>query len=504
MQTAGRDRIGLFRITQEDRGKLERILFRRYPNREWGTFFRFGYRVTSWGLHIAFVDAIAPRPGDLKRNSAIVEFDPHYILRAQVALDETDLGIGVVHSHPQGWGTTPSSLDKDMDGSFSREFAMYGGGRPYISLRMARTRNGRVVFSGDYWLNGERISVGEILTIGGAITREAAEFASIGVHGKNKLDDTRVRVSELLGVEKTARLKYSSVAIVGCSGTGSPAGHVLARAGVGRSVFVDPKPFVPSNHERFHASTWRDLENGEPKVDLIRRMVLDINPSIEVITIRGNVLDDAVLDELLRCDIVLGCTDTMHSRAALSDYATHYLLPCIDGAVLMRATEGRLTAQVGEFSRYSADEPCAWCLGRIDQKRLSYELMSEEEREHRMRAAAEAIERGIDDEQYWGGEPPAELTVGYMTTVVGAMQAGYAQGWITGAAQMPHQRFQFDLGMPLLGVVSAEKSRKPECSCNRTKGWSDQAGADRSVTNLLIGSKRIAVADARSTTVRRR
>ena len=138
--------------------------------------------------------------------------------------------------------------------------------------------------------------------------------------------------------------------------------------------------------------------------------------------------------------------------------------------------------QVGEIARYSPDEPCPWCLGRINQKALAYELMTEEERKQRASAAADAVRRGIDGEQYWGNAPPQELTVGYMTSVVGAMQAGYAETWITGAALMPHQRFQFDLGMPLLGVVPDEKRRRPECSCNRTKGWADQARYERSVT----------------------
>ncbi len=157
-------------------------------------------------------------------------------------------------------------------------------------------------------------------------------------------------------------------------------------------------------------------------------------------------------------------------------------LPCIDAAVLMRAKNGKLVEQVGEIARYSADEPCPWCLGRINQKALAYELMSEVEREQRAGAAAEAVKNGIDGAQYWGDAPPKELTAGYMTTVVGAMQAGYAEAWITGAGSLPHKRFQFDLGMPLLGVVPDEKRRKPECSCNRTKGWADQARIERSVT----------------------
>src|SRR5260370_42255178 len=94
----------------------------------------------------------------------------------------------------------------------------------------------------------------------------------------------------------------------------------------------------------------------------------------------------------------------------------------------MRAKDGKLTEQVAELARYSPDEPCPWCLGRINQRALSYELMTEAEREQRARAAAAAIRRGIDGTQYWGDKPPRELTVGYMNTAGGAIQVGLSKG----------------------------------------------------------------------------
>ncbi len=481
MKTKHHRRVCLFRITARDRKKLEALVFKRYPHREWGSFFRFGYRITSWGLHISFVDAIEPEPGELKRESGIVEFEAMYILRAQLALTETKLGIGVIHSHPQGCGTFASSLDDDMDAYFSREFSVYGEGRPYVSLRVARDDEGIFSFTGEAWLKGEQVTVTEWFTVGEELQREQAEQA-FGIGSETDAADERMaRFTELIG-ERAERIRNSSVGVIGCSGLGSPAVHVLVRAGVRRFVLVDPERFAPSNHERMHGSTWRDLETKPLKVEILRRLILDIEPTAEVVTIRGNVLDGVVLDELLRCDLVLGCTDSQHSRAALGEYASHYLLPCIDAAVLMRAKNGKLTEQVGELARYTADEPCPWCLGRIYQKALAYELMTDEEREQRALAAAEAMQRGVDGAQYWGDKPPRELTVGYMTTAVGAMQAGYAEGWLSGASQMPHQRFQFDFGMPSLGVVPVEKERSLECSCNRTKGWNDQACDERSVT----------------------
>lgn len=469
----------LFRITAADRKNLEALVFKRYPHREWGCFFRFGYRTTSWGIHVSFVDALEPQPGELKKDSGIVEFDARYILRAQFSLAHTELGIGVIHSHPQGCSTCASPLDEDMDAYFAREFADYGKGRPYASLRVSRALNGEFEFNGEAWVHGEQFPVTDLLTIGRELQRDTA--GSRVKHEQPVTDERTARLRELLGT-RAGRLVNSTVAVIGCSGLGSPAAHVLVRAGVRRFVLTDPDFFTPSNHERMHVSTWRDLEAQPLKIEILRRLILDVEPSAQVTIIRGNVLDSAVLDELLRCDLVLGCTDTQHSRAALGDYANHYLLPCIDAAVLMRARDGKLTEQVGELARYAPEEACPWCLGRINQKSLAYELMTEEEREQRAFAAAAAVRCGIDGEQYWGDRPHRELTVGYMTTAVGAMQAGYAEGWLSGASSMPHQRFQFDLGMPFLGVVPDPKSRRSECSCNWTKGWGDQARADRSVT----------------------
>ena len=68
----GTQKYCIFRIQKQDREKLERLLFLRYPAREWGTFFRFGFRRTSWGLAACFVGVERPLPGD-QLNPALTE-----------------------------------------------------------------------------------------------------------------------------------------------------------------------------------------------------------------------------------------------------------------------------------------------------------------------------------------------------------------------------------------------------------------------------------------------
>jgi hypothetical protein len=189
-----------------------------------------------------------------------------------------------------------------------------------------------------------------------------------------------------------------------------------------------------------------------------------------------------VVDELGDCDLVLNCTDTEHSRAALGDLANHYLIPFLDVAVLMEGAKGKLSAQLVELSQYFPGLPCAYCDGRINQHRLTYELLSEEERYQKRAAAEAAISQGIDANQYWGGEPAQVLTVGHLTTTAGSLLAGYAIGYLTGTSRPPATRFQIDLSAAGFGYVEAHRKASPSCSCGQAVGASDQARAYRSIS----------------------
>ena len=482
-------REALWRITEADREKLFRLLFHRYPNSEWGTFFRFGYRRTRWGILVTWVDVLKPEAGDLDRNSPLVEFRPAYIRRALTALDSDELGIGVIHSHPQDCAPFPSLADDDMDSYFAEEFERFGNGRPYASLIVARDADRKLSFSGRVFDRGDWLPVNNCLVSGERLLREnaarqisyrAAEDRKSTVH-----EATQERLTQLLGTDATQRLRNAVVGVVGCSGTGSPAIHLLARAEIGELVIVDPGQFKPSNHQRNHASRHADLSvNPAPtKVALAARLVREISPATKVTGFVGDLLDEVVLDELVRCDLILGCTDSNYARAALGDIASHYIVPVLDLAVQMRAENGILREQIGEIARYAPGLPCPWCRGRVSVEGIRYETATAAERQFRAEAAAAAEQRGVDGAQYWGGTPPPELTVGYLTTVVGAMGAGYTQNLLLGSGKLPHNRFQFDLGFSSLGVVADERPQSADCACQRSVGRSEQARADRSVSH---------------------
>lgn len=465
------------RTTAEQQRKLERLLYRRYPREEWGTFFRFGYRSTSWGLVTCFVDLLPPEQGDFDPKSPLVEFSPSYINRALNTFDAGDFGIGFIHSHPQGCMPSPSRSDDDMDSYFASEFEKFSNGRPFVSLIASRDANHRRTFSGRCFHRGQWLPVTDWLTCGSdALRRERSLLApSAPTDELTELE----RVTQLLGEATAPRLRNAIVAIVGCSGLGTPAGHVLARSGISEFVLVDVGFFKKSNHERNHASRASDLNHSDlPKVELLKRLIQEIRPSTKVTCLQADVLDDEVLDQLVRCDLILSCTDSYYARAALGDIATHFSVPVLDLAVQMGSQDGALTVQTGEVARYMPGLPCPWCRNRVNAVQIRAETASHEERTQARVAAQQAIDRGEDGAPYWIGDHPQELTVGYMTSVVGALGAGYAHNWITGAATMPHNRMQFDIGKTGFAFVDDDE-RQPiaDCSCTKCVGFADQGRA---------------------------
>ena len=82
------------RLRASDCQQLQKHLFQRYPLRECGTFFRFGWRRTSWGIALTYVDGMWPLPGDMDRQTNLATFKDTYIRRAFRA-GKARMGVGL-------------------------------------------------------------------------------------------------------------------------------------------------------------------------------------------------------------------------------------------------------------------------------------------------------------------------------------------------------------------------------------------------------------------------
>lgn len=458
----------LFRAADPELREMLDVAFSRYPDNEWAMFIRCGWRATGDSLVITLASVDAPTGRDLDASVGHVAFQEPYTLRMALAAEQHTLAVGVVHSHPAGYYPQPSTIDDDMDTYYAEYFADFAPGRPYISLIVAQ-RGEELVLSGRVHWQGRWHHVGRAILACQPVSTWA------GGHRPRTRSTPRQRTARLsaaFGDVADARLSAATVAVIGAGGTGSAAIETLARAGIGRLVIVDPDIIEITNLERLHGSTENDVLRKRFKVDVAARHVRSIASDCEVRGVIGRLPQAEVLDAVLEADVALGCTDSQHSRLALSDIALRFLVPAIDCGVSLEGRSGVITGQVAQFTRFLPADACALCRRMIVQRRLDQELMSPADRRLRQHDAQAALAKGKEN-PYWQAEPQIN-TVGYLTTMAGAMAAGYAIGWITGRFEPPFGKLQMNLVAPLLEVLESDYSPRPECSCRMVRGWADQ------------------------------
>ena len=475
-QTPQKKRL-ILRVAAPEFEELQNLVFQRYPDFEWATFGRFGWRDTGDSLVITLASIDAPKNNDLDENVGHVAFDEQYTLRVALAAEKHVLAVGVIHSHPENCMPRPSVVDDDMDGYYSQYFSNFAPNRPYVSLILSIIEK-RLVISGRVFWDGEWLTLDHIAA-------EQIFLENWHVRTNLRLSSQKVdraaRFVSAFGEQALSRLQNSCVAIIGAGGTGSTAIETLARAGIGRLVIVDPDVVEHSNLERIHGSIPKHAKKEIPKAVVARELVHQIDPTIEVKALQGRLHQSDVIDMVVSSDIALGCTDQQHSRLALSDLVFRYLVPAIDCGVVLEGEDGRISGQIGQFVRLLAADPCVLCRNMIDPRRVAQELMSSDERARHIAAAKEAQIRHENPDSYWLNERQIN-TVGYLTTAVGSMLAGYAIGLLTGRFAPPFERLQMNFVAPFLDVTDLPQKQRSECACVKFRGWADQANADALVS----------------------
>jgi molybdopterin/thiamine biosynthesis adenylyltransferase len=104
-----------------------------------------------------------------------------------------------------------------------------------------------------------------------------------------------------------ARLRTAGAAIAGCGGVGGAYAVTLARIGVGRFHLADFDVFEAANFNRQHGATLASL--GRPKTEVLREIILSINPEAQVTLFPTGVTADSVAPFLTGADVVLDGLD---------------------------------------------------------------------------------------------------------------------------------------------------------------------------------------------------
>jgi adenylyltransferase/sulfurtransferase len=155
-----------------------------------------------------------------------------------------------------------------------------------------------------------------------------------------------------LGPAGQAKLRASSVLIIGAGGLGSPAALYLAAAGIGTLGLVDFDRVDATNLHR--QILYGTSSIGRPKLDAARERLHDLNDEVRVITHDARLSSENALEILRDYDVILDGTDNFATRYLVNDACKLLGKPNVYGSVF------RFEGQVSVFS--TREGPCYRCL----------------------------------------------------------------------------------------------------------------------------------------------
>ncbi len=130
------------------------------------------------------------------------------------------------------------------------------------------------------------------------------------------MDNRFHRTGLLIGEKAVEKLKNSHVAVFGMGGVGSYAVEGLARAGVGHLTIMDFDSVGISNINRQNIALSETV--GMPKVDVMEKRILSINPECKVTKIHDFFCEDNS-DQILnqKFDAVVDAIDSFNPKIRL-------------------------------------------------------------------------------------------------------------------------------------------------------------------------------------------
>lgn len=282
--------------------------------------------------HCLTVRSIVPIPYDecKERTPDRVTWSTQRLIPLLEEAGRRDLAILKIHSHPGGYPQFSSVDDESDTDLFNSVFGWTDSEFPHASAVMLP--DGRL-FGRAILRDGSFQPLDSILVPGDDIHFWTSEYGGT-------VPAFAQRHAQLFGSGTTRRLREIAVAVVGCSGTGSPVIEQLARLGVGRLVLVDPDHVEEKNLNRILNARREDAYLKRPKVEVMARAVASMGFATEVEIIQEDSATPRAVKAVAECDVVFGCMDGVEGRHMLNRLAAFYLLPYFDVGVRLVA-DGR-------------------------------------------------------------------------------------------------------------------------------------------------------------------
>ncbi len=128
------------------------------------------------------------------------------------------------------------------------------------------------------------------------------------------------------------KISHSTVMIIGLGATGNEVVKNLVLIGIGKLILIDYDIVVHSNLNRCILFNINSAERRDYKVEIVKKVCEELNPEVEIITIKKN-LNDIDKNIYQQSDVICSCLDNIEARLEANNYASYYNIPFIDSGI---------------------------------------------------------------------------------------------------------------------------------------------------------------------------
>ena len=296
-----------------------------------------------------------------------------------------------VHSHPTNYSHFSALDDQSDESLFSSVTSLLDDGLPHASLIM--------------FPNGEMI--GRALGEAGGVLAPFSSIMAVGddirmwtPHTGSTPDGFAIRHAQAFGNGTTEILRQLSIAVIGCSGTGSVVVEQLARLGVGRLVLIDPDTVEEKNLNRILNTGKEDAYLKRLKVHALASAIARMGLGQEVLPLHENLVQQNSVKAVAECDLVFGCMDGVEGRHMLNRLACFYTMPYFDVGVRLQADgDGGIDQIAGSVHYLQPGRSSLLSRGVYDMKRVNAEEIRRTNPEMHRRQEKEGYLRGVEEDR---------------------------------------------------------------------------------------------------------
>jgi ThiF family len=295
-----------------------------------------------------------------------------YLSRAIKLAMEKTAGVAFLHSHPYpGW--QGMSLDDVTTENRQAPAVKAATGMPIVGMTLGNDG----AWSARIWnkvapKKYERFWAESVRIIGDNGLETSFNDALVPPPG---FREELKRTVSAWGERAQRTVSRLTFGIVGVGSVGSIVAECLARIGVQRIKLIDYDIVELHNLDRLLHASVADAKARRLKVELIagaiRKGATAAVPLVEEHTLSVTEADG--FREALDCDILFSCVDRPWPRHVLNYVAYAYLIPVIDGGILIRMKNDRLRHASWKSHAVYPGRRCLECIGQYDPDLVNVE-----------------------------------------------------------------------------------------------------------------------------------